>query len=432
MKLAGQVAAAIEVLTDIEQNHRPASVALNDWGRSHRFAGSRDRSVIGTIVYDALRKRSSIGWLMADGKPRALVLGVLRHVWDMDADAITALCDGSQFAPAPLSEDEGVRLLGANINAADMPGYIAADIPVWLFDDVYTTHFGRTIAIGRALAERAPIDIRVNTLKSDRERVLKALQKYGAAPTPYSPVGVRIPAPGPQEKNPNIEAEAAHGKGWFEVQDEASQIATLMSGAAPRLQVLDLCAGSGGKTLGLAAMTQNTGQIFAYDSDKQRLRPIFERLKRSGARNVQVITAGDTGALDALADKMDVVFADAPCSGSGVWRRRPDSKWRLTPEALMQRVGEQRAVLDRAAPLVRPGGALIYATCSILPAENGQQTRWFLEQHENFIARPWQESWENGGLGSLPENGADGLALQLDPAFHGTDGFYISILQRVA
>jgi 16S rRNA (cytosine967-C5)-methyltransferase len=243
---------------------------------------------------------------------------------------------------------------------------------------------------------------------------------------------VRIPAPGPQEKNPNIEAEAAHGKGWFEVQDEASQIATLMSGAAPRLQVLDLCAGSGGKTLGLAAMTQNTGQIFAYDSDKQRLRPIFERLKRSGARNVQVITAGDTGALDALADKMDVVFADAPCSGSGVWRRRPDSKWRLTPEALMQRVGEQRAVLDRAAPLVRPGGALIYATCSILPAENGQQTRWFLEQHENFIARPWQESWENGGLGSLPENGADGLALQLDPAFHGTDGFYISILQRVA
>jgi 16S rRNA (cytosine967-C5)-methyltransferase len=348
MKLAGQVAAAIEVLTDVEQNHRPASIALNDWGRSHRFAGSRDRSVIGTIVYDALRKRSSIGWLMDDDKPRALVLGVLRHVWDMDADAITALCDGSQFAPPPLSEDEALRLLGANINAAEMPGNIAADMPVWLFDDVYTVHFGRTVAIGRALAERAPIDIRVNTLKADRERVLKALQKYGAMPTPYSPVGVRIPAPGPEEKNPNIEAEAAHGKGWFEVQDEASQIATLMSGASPRLQVLDLCAGSGGKTLGLAALTQNTGQIFAYDSDKQRLRPIFERLKRSGARNVQIITAGDTGALDALADKMDVVFADAPCSGSGVWRRRPDSKWRLTPEALMQRVGEQRAVLDRA------------------------------------------------------------------------------------
>jgi 16S rRNA (cytosine967-C5)-methyltransferase len=432
MKLAGQVSAAIEVLTDVEQNHRPASIALNDWGRSHRFAGSRDRSVIGTLVYDVLRKRSSLGWLMDDDKPRALMLGVLRHVWQMEADAITALCDGSQFAPEPLSEEEAIRLLGADANAAEMPGHIAADMPAWLFDDVYTVQFGRTVDIGRALAERAPIDIRVNTLKSDRERVLKALQKYGAAPTPYSLAGVRVPAAGPQEKNPNIEAETAHGKGWFEVQDEASQIAAYMSGAGPRQQILDLCAGSGGKTLGFAALTQNTGQIFAYDSDKQRLRPIFERLKRAGARNIQVLTAGDTQALDALVSKMDVVFVDAPCSGSGVWRRRPDSKWRLTPEALMQRVAEQREVLDLAAPIVRPGGTLIYATCSILPSENGQQTRRFLEQHENFIARPWQASWDKAGLGPLPENGADGLALQLDPAFHGTDGFYISILQRVA
>ncbi len=432
MKLAGQVSAAIEVLTDIEQNHRPASVALGDWGRSHRFAGSRDRSVIGTLVYDALRRRLSLGWLMADDKPRALALGVLRHVWEMDADAITALCDGSQFAPQPLTEDEAVRLLGTDVNAAEMPGHIAADMPVWLFDDVYTVQFGRTVAIGRALAERAPIDIRVNTLKSDRERVLKALQKYGAAPTPYSPAGVRIPAPGSQEKNPNIEAEAAHGKGWFEIQDEASQIATFMSGAAPRLQILDLCAGSGGKTLGFAALTQNTGQIFAYDSDKQRLRPVFERLKRSGARNVQVLPAGETEALGPLTDRMDVVFVDAPCSGSGVWRRRPDSKWRVTPEALMQRVAEQREVLELAAPLVRPGGTLIYVTCSILPAENGQQTRWFLDHHENFIARPWQEAWENAGLGPLPVNGVDGLALQLDPASHDTDGFYISVLKRVA
>lgn len=431
MKLAGQISAAIEVLTDIEENHRPASVALGDWGRSHRFAGSRDRSVIGTLVYDALRRRSSLGWLMADDKPRALVLGVLRHVWEMEVDAIIALCDGSRFAPPALSEAELARLGGVGVDPAEMPGPVAADMPVWLFDDVYTVQFGRTVAIGRALAQRAPIDIRVNTLKSDRVRVLKALQKYRPEPTPFSPVGVRIPAPGPQEKNPNIEAEAAHGKGWFEVQDEASQVATFLSGAAPRLQILDLCAGSGGKTLGLAALTRNTGQIFAYDSDKQRLRPIFERLKRSGARNVQVLSAGETEALEPLVDKMDVVFADAPCSGSGVWRRRPDSKWRLTPEALMQRVADQRAVLDMAAPLVRPGGMLVYATCSILPAENGQQTRWFLDHHENFIARPWQDTWESVGLGPLPDNGADGLALQLDPVLHGTDGFYISMLKRV-
>lgn len=432
MQLAGQVSAAIEVLTDIAQNYRPASIALADWGRSHRFAGSRDRSVIGTLVYDALRRRSSLSWRMAGETPRALTLAVLRYVWDMETEAVAALCDGSQHAPQPLTDEEQARLAGTATNAEDMPGHIAADMPVWLFDDVYTVHFKHAVAIGQALAERAPIDLRVNTLKADRERVLKALHKYHPEATPYSPAGVRIPAPGPLDKNPNVEAEAAHGRGWFEVQDEASQIATYMSGAAPRLQLLDLCAGSGGKTLGFAALAQNTGQIFAYDSDKQRLRPIFERLKRSSARNVQVLPAGETEALDALKDRMDIVFADAPCSGSGVWRRRPDSKWRLTPEALMQRVAEQRAVLDLAAPLVRPGGTLIYATCSVLPTENGQQTRRFLEMHTNFIAKPWQDAWDRAGLGPLPQNDEGGLALQLEPATHRTDGFYISVLQRVA
>ncbi|MBX2806911.1 MAG: RsmB/NOP family class I SAM-dependent RNA methyltransferase [Hyphomicrobiales bacterium] len=432
MKLAGQISAAIEVLADIEKTHRPASLALGDWGRSHRFAGSRDRSVIGTLVYDALRKRSSLGWMMGDDKPRALLLGVLRHVWQLDVDAIAALCDGSQFGPLPLGEAEMLRLGGGAPDLTEMPGPVAADMPAWLFDDVYTVQLDRAIAVGKALAERAPIDIRVNTLKSDRDRVLKAFQKYGATPTPYSPAGVRIPAPGPQAKNPNIEAETAHGKGWFEVQDEASQIACFISRAAPRQQILDLCAGSGGKTLGFAALSQNTGQIFAYDNDKQRLRPIFERLKRSGARNVQVLSAGDAEALASLTGKMDLVFVDAPCSGSGVWRRRPDSKWRLTPEALMQRVAEQREVLNLAAPLVRPGGTLIYATCSILPAENSRQTSWFLGQHENFIAKPWQDSWDGAGLGPLPDHYTGGLALQLDPAFHGTDGFYVSILRSVA
>ncbi len=432
MQLAGQVSAAIEVLSDIAQNHRPASVALADWGRTHRFAGSRDRSVIGTLVYDALRKRLSLGWRMGSDTPRALALGVLRHVWGMSAQDIAALCDGSRHAPAPLDENETSRLQADNADTASMPGHVAADMPEWLFDDVYTVHFGRTVAIGRALAERAPIDLRVNTLKADRERVLKALQKYGAAPTPFSPAGVRIPPPGPQEKNPNIEAEAAHGRGWFEVQDEASQIAVYLSGAGPRLQILDLCAGSGGKTLGFAALTRNTGQIFAYDSDMQRLRPIFDRLKRAGARSVQVLPAGEAAALEELKDRMDIVFVDAPCSGSGVWRRRPDSKWRLTPEALMQRVAEQRDALAAAAPLVKPEGTLVYATCSVLPAENAQQTRWFLEQHANFIARPWQDAWSKAGLGPPPDHAADGLALQLDPALHGVDGFYISILQRVA
>ncbi len=423
MRLAGRLAAAIEVLDDVLGRHRPASNALADWGRGHRFAGSGDRSAIGTLVYDVLRKRASLGWRMGDDRPRALALGALRWAWGLSADDIAALCDGSQHAPQPLGADER-RALDSDAAAA-MPDWAAADSPEWLYPQFEAAFGEAAIAEGQAMAERAPIDLRVNTLKADRPRLLKALDKYHAAATPFSPMGVRIPAPGPQEKNPNIEAEAAHGRGWFEVQDEASQIAVLLSGAAPRLQVLDLCAGSGGKTLGMAALMQNTGQIHAFDADKLRLRPIFERLRRAGARNVQVLPAGDQGALADLQGKMDVVLADAPCSGSGVWRRRPDAKWRLTPEALALRVEEQRQVLGLAVPLVRPGGRLVYATCSVIAAENAEQTRWLIAAFPQLKELAWSQMWPSP---PMPHD-AGNAALQLTPRLHGTDGFYISILE---
>ncbi len=433
MRLNGQMTAAMEVLADVLERHRPASMALADWGRSHRFAGSRDRSVIGTLVYDALRRKASLGVRMGADDARALVLGALRWGWQLPAVEIAALCDGSEHAPQPLSEAEAQRLEGGGDGFEDAPGWTRADVPEWLFPEFASAFGDDAAAEGAALAERAPIDIRVNTLKADRPRVLKALAKYGAAPTPFSPIGVRIPAPGGQEKNPNIEAEAAHGKGWFELQDEASQIALLLSGAGPRQQLLDLCAGAGGKTLGFAALMQNTGQIHAYDSDKQRLRPIFERLKRAGARNVQVLPAGEISALEALSGRMDVVFADAPCTGSGVWRRRPDAKWRLTPEALAERIEEQRQVLAAAAPLVKPGGRLVYATCSVLPSENEQQTEWFLEKHSGFTRQPWMELWQMATADvPAPVQTSPAAALQLTPARHGTDGFYVSILSRSA
>ena len=218
----------------------------------------------------------------------------------------------------------------------------------------------------RRWPRRAPIDLRVNTLKADRDKVLKALRRFEPTPTPHSPVGVRIaPAEGPG-RTPHLEAEPGHGKGWYEVQDEGSQLATLLSGAGPRQQVIDLCAGAGGKTLGLAALMENTGQLYAYDADPLRLRPIFERLKRAGVRNVQVLPPGEREALAKLAGKMDLVLIDAPCTGSGVWRRRPDAKWRLSPGMLEARLAEQRAVLDEGAGLVKPGGRLAYITCSVL------------------------------------------------------------------
>ena len=430
MRLAGRLSAAIEVLDDILGRHRPASAALADWGRGHRFAGSGDRSAIGTLVYDALRKRASLGQRMGDDSPRSLALGALRWVWALRADEIAALCDDSQHAPAPLTPEELQRL--ESDAAPSMPAWAAADVPEWLYPDFAAAFGEASIAEGQALAERAPIDLRVNTLKADRHRLLKALDKYHPAATPFSPTGVRIPPPGPQEKNPNIEAEAAHGRGWFEVQDEASQIAVLLSGAAPRLQVLDLCAGSGGKTLGMAALMQNTGQIHAYDSDKLRLRPIFERLKRAGARNVQLLPAGDPGALEGLHGKMDVVLADAPCSGSGVWRRRPDAKWRLTPEALLARTDDQRQVLSLAAPLVKPGGRLVYATCSVIAAENADQIRWFLSAFPDFKERAWRDLWPSSAPSAPTASNNGEPALQLTPYRHATDGFYISILERSA
>ncbi len=432
MKLSGQISAAIEVLTDITERHRPASVALSDWGRGHRFAGSRDRSVIGTLVYDSLRRRASLAWRMDSETPRALCLGVLRFVWGFSPEAISELCDGAQHAPLPLTDQEHLQLKADNENVVEMPDWVRADTPEWLFQELQRAFGEVAMAEGQALAERAPIDLRVNSLKVERARVLKAFQKYDAAPTPFSPAGVRIPSSNPQEKNPNVEAEAAHGKGWFELQDEASQIATFLSGAGPRLQVIDLCAGSGGKTLGLAALMQNTGQIYAYDSEKRRLRPIFERLKRAGARNVQILNAGDEASLAVLKDRMDVVFADAPCSGSGVWRRRPDAKWRLTPAALAGRIEDQRTVLNLAAPLVKPGGRLVYATCSVLPAENSEQTKWFLGQWPQFREFSWRKAWDSSPLGPAPSEQDRANALQLSPAKNGTDGFYISLFERTA
>ena len=206
------------------------------------------------------------------------------------------------------------------------------------------------------MAERAPVDLRVNTLKATREKVLKAFARHDAAATPYSPIGVRLPPREVGARSPNVEADPAHGRGWFEVQDEGSQIAALLAGAGPRMQVADICAGAGGKTLAMAAQMQNTGQIYAYDSDAVRFRPIFERLKRAGARNVQTLPPGDETALDALEGRMDLVLIDAPCSGTGVWRRRPDAKWRLTSAQLARARSNAKRAVDAGGPASKAAG----------------------------------------------------------------------------
>jgi 16S rRNA (cytosine967-C5)-methyltransferase len=429
MRAGARLQAAADILNDILERHRPAATALADWGKAHRFAGSGDRAAIGTLVYDALRRKSSIAAQMGADTPRALALGAAPRAFAMQPEEVAAAADGSEHAIAPLSEAERAGLerpLGG-----EAPAHVKGDIPEWLMPSFERAFGPRAAEEGAGLSARAPVDLRVNTLKATREKVVKALARLGAEPTPLSPLGVRIPAPEGAARSPAVEADAAHGKGWFEVQDEGSQVAALLAGAAPRMQVLDLCAGAGGKTLALAASMQNTGQIYAYDADRRQLRPIFERLKRAGVRNVQVLEGGDEAALQDLGPRFDLVLVDAPCSGSGTWRRKPDSKWRLKAANIAERQEEQRRALDLAAPLVKPGGALVYVTCSVLPEENADQVAAFLNGHPGFALEPYAAAWRER-LGSEPPASADGRedTLQLTPAAHGTDGFFVALLRR--
>lgn len=431
MKPGARIQAAAEVLEDIFSRHQPAATALQDWGKRHRFAGSGDRAAIGTLVYDVLRRRLSLGAQMGSSEPRALAIAAAPKALGVSPEDVANLCDGSQHAPAPLSDDERRRL--AEGLPSDVAPHVAADIPEWAMPSFVRAFGERALAEGQAMAERAPIDLRANSLKATRDKVLSALAPLGAVATALSPLGVRIPAPQGPAKSPHVEAEASHGKGWFEVQDEGSQIAAALSGAGPRKQVLDLCAGAGGKTLALAAAMQNSGQIYAYDRDKGQLRPIFERLQRAGVRNAQVLNGGDTAALTALGPRFDIVLVDAPCSGSGTWRRKPDAKWRLKSEALATRQEEQREVLATAAGLVKPGGRVTYVTCSILPDENVDQVAWFLKAFDNFSLVPFGEVWRET-LGGEPPRSADGSdrTLLLTPASHGTDGFFVATFRRVS
>lgn len=430
MKPGARLLAAVEVLDDILRRHRPAADALADWGKSHRFAGSGDRAAIGNLVFDVLRRRLSLAATMQSEEPRALVLAAARSTLGLNADGVAALADGSAHALAPLTDAEREHLNRGL--PAESPTHIRADMPDWLGPS-FARAFGDAVeAEGMALASRAPVDLRVNTLKADRDRVLKVLSRFEPQPTPLSPLGVRMAPPVGVARQPNVEAEPGHAKGWFEVQDEGSQIAALMAGATQRLQVLDLCAGAGGKTLALAAAMRNTGQIYAYDASRQQLRPIFDRLKRAGVRNVQVLSAGDEAALDALGPRFDIVFIDAPCTGSGVWRRRPDAKWRVKPASLVERQVEQSRVLARGCALVKPGGRLVYVTCSLLPEENTDAVAAFLASAPDFAIEPYADVWRRALPGEPPAS-ADGRtdSLLLSPGRHGTDGFFIASLVRL-
>jgi 16S rRNA (cytosine967-C5)-methyltransferase len=310
---------------------------------------------------------------------------------------------------------------------------VLGDYPEWL-DPHLTRVFGEERAEeGAALASRAPLDLRVNALKGEREQALADLADLAPEPTRWSPHGLRIRLAA-DAKSPAIHAEPAYLKGLIEIQDEGSQLAALLADARPGQQVVDLCAGGGGKTLALAAAMAGKGQLYATDLDKRRLAPIHARLERAGARNVQVRTPSSRS--DALADldgRCDLVLIDAPCTGIGTWRRNPDAKWRVRPGALDVRVKEQIAVLDRAAALAKPGGRIAYVTCSVLEQENGGQVRAFIGRHPQFsVEKPTEVA---GVLGEraymfLRAALASDEGLLMTPRRTDTDGFFVSIMRR--
>lgn len=431
MTPAARLSAAIEVIAAIDAARIPAAKALKEWGTAHRFAGSGDRAAIAGIVYDVLRRQASSAWLMDDDSPRARVLGTLRLERKLDTESIAALCDGSRFAPSALTDAERLALTSRSV--ADAPPPIAGDYPAWLDPHLSRVLGDDRVAEAAAMASRAPLDLRVNTLRAKREKALASLSHLGAAETPWSPLGIRILLSA-DARNPGVQAEEVFIKGGIEVQDEGSQLAALFSGATPGEQVIDLCAGAGGKTLALAAMMQGKGRLIATDRDKRQLAPIHERLSRAGVHNAEVRSPKSEG--DGVADikgTADLVLVDAPCTGTGTWRRNPDAKWRIRPGALEIRLREQAEVLDRAATLVKPGGRIAYVTCSVLAEENGDQIAAFVARQPGFdIMPPLQVITALGerapAFAAAARLSAEGLLMT--PHRTGTDGFFVSVLTR--
>jgi 16S rRNA (cytosine967-C5)-methyltransferase len=389
-------------LTDIFARKSAADRALSAWGKSHRFAGSKDRAAIAERVYSVMRRRNECAFRMQSEAPRALVIGSLAVADGLDVDAIGALCTDGAHALGALTSREVAHL--ADARSPSEP-WVSGNYPEWLHAAL-SEQFGDRVAVEMsALNGRAPLDLRVNALKSSREAVLAELaqasieaQVLGAVP-----FGLRIAA-GADAKVTKLDCYEA---GRVEIQDEASQRAVLLAAAKPGDVVVDLAAGGGGKSLALAAAMQNRGRVLACDVDPARLGPLGPRALRGGASIIESIGDPYGAALDqALGGGADIVFVDAPCSGSGTWRRNPEAKWTLDRRRLDGYLTAQAQLVRRAAALAKPGGAVVFAVCSV-----------FKEEHD-------------AGRGLLAEGWGLESEAFLTPARDGTDGFYVARFVR--
>ena len=421
MRDGGRIAAAIDVLEDLAARRKPAHLALRSWGERARYAGAKDRAFVSGLVLDALRRRRSLAWMMGEESDRARVLAALRFVWDWPLERLAEAAEEAH-GPGALSESEQARL-AVPVRLGDASPPVRGDYPDWM-DERLARVFGEDRVLeAEAMAARAPVDLRVNPLKTDVAHVLKALAAFAPAPVGFPAGGLRIAPPAASDRAAPVEAAPEFAKGWFEVQDAGSQIAAAVAGDIKGGQVLDYCAGGGGKTLALAAAMRGTGQLYAYDADARRLKETVTRAQRAGVRNLQVRSPLRGDALADLEGRMDLVFVDAPCTGSGTWRRHPDAKWRLTPAQLERRMAEQDAILAAASAFVKPGGRLVYVTCSLFAEENEDRVAAFAVSHLAFRVEPvtlkGAELWRT-----------DAGFLRLTPRSAGTDGFFVAALRR--
>ncbi len=436
MKTPGRLSAAIEILTDFDRRRVPLKTAMADWARGNRYAGAKDRAWISGLCLDVLRKKNSLGAAMGDDSPRALALGAMRFLWAVSLEDLGEIVAEEPHGAGALSDDEGARLSAEAHVTQGQAAHIAGDFPEWMAPHITRALGDEAAAIMSAFAARADVDLRLNTLKADPEKSLKALKTVKGEAIPILTTAARIVAPDPAERAPAVTIIPAYNKGWLEVQDLGSQIAAAAAGVIKGAQVLDYCAGGGGKTLALAALMENTGQLYAYDNDARRLKPLFHRTKRAGVRNLQVRSPAGGEGLDDLEGKMDVVFVDAPCTGTGTWRRRPDTKWRLTEAQLARRIDEQDKVLGEAAPYVKPRGRLVWVTCSFLKEENEDRLSAFLADHSEFSMSSVIE--QIAASGTLTDDGRTALeqcatpdgALRLTPDKLRADGFYVAVMVK--
>ncbi|MFV0255908.1 RsmB/NOP family class I SAM-dependent RNA methyltransferase [Candidatus Liberibacter solanacearum] len=427
MRLGGQMAAAIEILKDIIFYKKPATNALKDWSASHRFAGSSDRVSISNIVYDVLRKYLSNAYIMDDDNPDYLVYAVIIKEWNISLENISTILKEDRFGPLFPKESIIKSLHSRQLENA--PLHIQGNIPQWLQSSIQSYFKDNWLEETKWLSTRPPLDLRTNTLKVTRQKLFKNLHHHGVRYSSISRFGLRIAATKAQSRLPNITNEISFQRGWFEVQDEGSQIVSDLTATKQSSQILDFCAGGGGKTLALSMLLNNKGQIHAWDKNKSRIAPIVARIKRAGIHNVQLHS--NLESLRNLQEHFTTVLVDAPCSGTGTWRRRPDIKWRLSPKNLMERIEEQKKIMQEAAKFVRLGGYLVYITCSILPEENIQQINNFLDNHPRFridsIVDNWNELYDLKNPRSLfIENGC----CILTPFLTNTDGFFFCRLKR--